>query len=442
MTHRSHLTWRRKVLAAAAIVTVAGTLAACSSPAKSTAKSTGGTTISIWAVSAGTDQPLLNAATAFDKATGDTININFLPNSDAGKQKVTIAMAGNNPPTILMNSGGSALQQYVSAKSVEPINTIMKSYPNWQKSFVSGGFGPVTIGGKVYGVPLLGSEPIMIFYSKPLYKQLGLKVPKTMTQLLSNAAAVKKAGQIPFALGNSEGWPGLAWEEMLVDRYGGPQVMDKILAGDSSEWKNSAFIKANTLIQKMAKDGYFQPGYTSVDYSNGEPNALMYTNKASMQLMLNFLVTQMQTQSPSYLKANDLGWFAFPTVSGGKGNPNDEAGNVGQYALVTSASSAKQKAVAAAFLATELPKPTHIKQMLSAGEVPLIAGTDKYVDASGVSAFTKFTANLVSKAPAYQLSWDAALPASVGQTLLTDLEDVFALKMTPQQFSTAMAAAK
>ena len=44
------------------------------------------------------------------------------------------------------------------------------------------------------------------------------------------------------------------------------------------------------------KDGYFQPGYSAVDYSNGEPNALMYTNKAAMQLQLNFLYSQMQTQ--------------------------------------------------------------------------------------------------------------------------------------------------
>ena len=82
------------------------------------------------------------------------------------------------------------------------------------------------------------------------------------------------------------------------------------------------------------KDGYFQPGYSAVDYSNGEPNALMYTNKAAMQLQLNFLYSQMQTQDASATSARAiLGWFAFPSVPGGTGNVNDEAGNVGQYAL-------------------------------------------------------------------------------------------------------------
>jgi hypothetical protein len=129
-------------------------------------------------------------------------------------------------------------------------------------------------------------------------------------------------------------------------------------------------------------------------------------------------------------------------VSGGKGDPNDEAGNVGQYAVVTKGSTAKQQAVAADFLATELPKPAHVKDMLAAGEVPLIASAGKYVGDSSTTPFTRFTYNLVAKAPAYQLSWDAALPASVGQAMLSHLEDVFALKITPQQFSTLMAAAK
>lgn len=421
-------------------------LAGCSSSGavgKSQAASATDNTISLWLVSAGKDQPLLDAAKQFEaKHPGEQVNITFLPNSDAGKQKLTTAMAGGTPPTVFMSSGGGNLQAYVAAGKVVPVNSIMSKYPNWQKSFVPSGFGPVTINKTIYGVPLLGSEPIMVFYSKPLYKTLGLSVPTTFDQMLSNAAAIKKAGKIPFALGNSQGWPGLAWEEMLVDRIGGPGVFNRILAGDSSAWKDPAFIKANTDIQTIVKDGYFQPGYSAVDYSNGQPNALLYTNRAAMQVMLNFLVTQMQTQAPAYLKSNSLGWFAFPTVGGGTGNPNDEAGNVGQYAVVTKAATPKQKAIAADFLATEMPDPTHVQNMLQAGEVPLVANAAKAVDAPGVSSFTKFTYSLVAKAPAYQLSWDAALPASVAQTLLTNLENVFTLKETPQEFSATMAAAK
>ena len=43
----------------------------------------------------------------------------------------------------------------------------------------------------------------------------------------------------------------------------------------------------------------------------------MYTNKAAMQLQLNFLYSQMQTQDASYVSQGQLGWFAFPSVPGG-----------------------------------------------------------------------------------------------------------------------------
>ena len=438
----------RAALVVATSVAITGLLAACSTSGaggnQSGSGSNSGATATLWAVSAGTDQPLLNAAKAFEKAhPGEKVDITFLPNSDAGKQKLTIAMQGNAAPTMLMNTGGSNLEQYVQAGKVLPVDDVMGSkHSDWKSAFQQNAFGAVTVNNKIYGVPLLGSEPIMMFYSKPVYKKLGLSVPTTFDQLLQNAAAIKKAGLAPFALGNSQGWPGLVWEQMLVDRYGGPGVIKKILAGDSSAWKDPAFIKANTMIQRIAKAGYFQTGYSAVDYSTGQPNALLYTNKAGMQMMLNFLYTQMQTQSASYIKNGDLGWFAVPSVSGGLGDPKDAAGNVGQYAVVTKSATAAQKAVAADFLASELPEPTHVKEMLAAGEVPQIASASKFVNDPSVSEFTKFTYSLVAAAPAYQNSWDHALPASVSQTMLTSLENVFTLKWTPQQFSNAMAAAK
>jgi len=350
-------------------------------------------------------------------------------------------MAGNNPPTILVSSGGGRLRQYVQAGKVDPLETALSAYPNWKSQFLASSFGDVTVNGKVYGIPILGSQPALMFYSKPIFEKLHIAPPTTWDQLLADCAKIKAAGYIPFALGNAQGWPGLIWEEMLVDRVGGPSVMNDIVNGDSSQWNNPAFIKANTMIQELVKDGYFQPGYSAVDYSNGEPNALMYTGKAAMQLQLNFLYTQMQTQDASFINGGNLGWFAFPSVPGGTGNVNDEAGNVGQYALIASQAPASAKKVAEEFLATMLPSASYTKAMLAFDEVPLTSAANAQLASQPATSFTKFTYDLVAKAPAYQLSWDAALPPNDATTLLSNLENVFVLKATPQQFSTAMRSA-
>ncbi len=449
-TDRTRLTrGPRAGIAVASAVAVAALVGACGGgTAKLGQSSSGGSSgtgasaksnMSLWLVNGGTNPPLLNAAAAFEKAhPGDKINITFLPNDNAGKQKLTIAMAGNTPPTMIVSSGGGQLSQYVDAGKLVPLDTALSAYPNWKSQFLSSSFGDVTVNGKVYGIPVLGSQPALMFYSKPLFSKLHLSPPTTWNQLLADCATIKKAGYIPLALGNSQGWPGLIWEEMLVDRLGGPQVMDDIVSGKTAQWDNPAFIKANTMIQQLVKDGYFQPGYSAVDYTNGEPNALMYTNKAAMQLQLNFLYSQMQTQDASYINQNHLGWFAFPSVPGGTGSVNDEAGNVGQYALITSHTPASVQAEAAKFLATMMPSASYTRAMLGFDEVPLTTAAAGQLASVPPTSFTKFTYNLVAKAPAYQLSWDAALPPNDATTLLSNLENVFVLKETPQQFSTAM----
>jgi raffinose/stachyose/melibiose transport system substrate-binding protein len=426
---------------------VAGVLAACGGTATLGQSSSGAgsqstSNISLWLVNAGSNPPLVAAANTFDaEHPGVHINITFLPNDNAGKQKLTIAMAGNNPPSVIVSSGGGQLAQYVQAGKVEPVETALSAYPDWESGFIKSSLGDVTFNGKVYGVPILGSQPALMFYNKTIFTKLHITPPTTWDEFLADCAKIKQAGYIPLALGNSEGWPGLIWEELLVDRLGGPSVMDDIVNGDTSQWDNPAFIKANTMIQQLVKDGYFQPGYSAVDYSNGEPNALMYTNKAAMQLQLNFMYSQLQTQDASFINDGDLGWFAFPSVPGEVGNVNDEAGNVGQYAVITSQSSASVQKVAAQFLATMLPSASYTKAMIGFNEVPLTSAAGVQLSSTPSTSFTKFTYELVAKAPAYQLSWDAALPPADANTLLANLENVFVLKQTPQQFSAAMRSA-
>jgi xylobiose transport system substrate-binding protein len=88
-----------------------------------------------------------------------------------------------------------------------------------------------------------------------------------------------------------------------------------------------------------------------------------------------------------------------------------------------------------------LPSASYTKAMLAFDEVPLTSAANAQLASQPATSFTKFTYDLVAKAPAYQLSWDAALPPNDATTLLSNLENVFVLKATPQQFSTAMRSA-
>jgi raffinose/stachyose/melibiose transport system substrate-binding protein len=396
-------------------------------------------TISLWLVNGGTNPPLNSIAQAFEKAhPGVDIDITYLPNNNAGKQKLEVAMTGDTAPTIFVTSGGGGFSPYVDADKVVDLNKALAPYGDWQSQFSHAGFAPVTFNGKIYAVPILGSQPAMVYYSKPIFSKLRLAVPTTWAEMMSDAAKVKSAGLIPFALGNSQGWPGLIWEELLVDRLGGGPLVASILSGASAPWASPAVAEANTLIQQVVKDGYFQPGYSAVDYSDGEPNALMYSGKAAMQVMLSFGYTQMQTTDASFVNSGHLGWFPFPSVPGEKGNINDEAGNVGQYAAITTAASPALQKLAAQFLGTELGSGQYAKLMLQGDEAPLSTAASKYLGTA--NAFTKFTYQLVEKAPYYGNSWDNSLPAADGHPLLTDLENIFTGSESPTTFSKQMVS--
>jgi raffinose/stachyose/melibiose transport system substrate-binding protein len=426
---------RRWSLVAAALVGVTSTAAVAPAAVASSPPQT----ISLWLVNGGTNPPLDGIAQVFENShPGVKIDITYLPNNNAGKQKLSVAMAGNTPPTIFVTSGGGGFSPYVDAGKVVNLDQALSSYGNWQAEFSKASFGPVTFNDKIYAIPILGSQPAMVYYNKDIFSKLHLTTPTTWAEMVADAAKVKSAGLIPFALGNSEGWPGLIWEEMLVDRVGGGQLVASLLSGASTPWASTGVVQANTMIQELVKDGYFQPGYSAVDYSNGEPNALMYSGKAAMQLMLSFGYTQMQTADASFVNQGHLGWFPFPTVPGGKGNSSDEEGNVGQYAAITSAASPALQKLAGEFLADEMGSSQYAKLMLEGDEAPLMVAAEKYLN--DANSFTRFAYGLAVNAPYYGDSWDNTLPAADGHPLLSDLESVFTLSEVPSKFSSQMVA--
>ena len=158
-------------LAGATSIVAVGPAAVASSPPQ---------TISLWLVNGGTNPPLDSIAQAFEKShPGVNIDVTYLPNNNAGKQKLSVAMAGNTPPTIFVTSGGGGFSPYVDAGKVVNLGQALKSYGNWQAEFGKASFGPVTFNGKIYAIPILGSQPALVYYNKDIFSKLHLTTPTT-----------------------------------------------------------------------------------------------------------------------------------------------------------------------------------------------------------------------------------------------------------------------
>lgn len=393
--------------------------------------------ITIWDIQTGASQQVvINMSNNFNKTHPNILSqVQFFEN-DPYKQKIQIAMGAHNPPDIFTGWGGGTLAAYVKAGDVYNLTSALNADPAWKNRFLPSVMKPVTIGGKIYGVPNDGVQPVMMFYNKQVFKQYHVTPPKTWTQLLADVKIFKSHNITPISLGGKDEWPDLMYEEYLVDRIGGPQVFDNVIAGKKNAWSNPAFIKANTMIQQLVNAGAFEPGFSSVSSNEGEDAALLYTGKAAMWLMGSWGFASVLSDDKSFIQQGNLGWFAFPKVQGGKGNVNDIAGNPSNYYSISSVSKNKQADVT--FLKDAVLSPQNVKDWISIGDVPPVKGIDSELKKATYGDYLSFTYNMVKNAPNFQASWDQALPPAEAQELLTDLSKLFLNQMTPQQLSADM----
>jgi raffinose/stachyose/melibiose transport system substrate-binding protein len=308
--------------------------------------------------------------------------------------------------------------------------------PDWKNTYLKSVMPGVTFDGKVYGVPYNKIQPVTFNYNKRIFEKYHLSPPKTWQDLLDIVKTLRKHNVIPISLAGKNAWTELMFEEYLVDRIGGPQVFKDVLSGKEKAWSNPAFIKANTMIQQLVDAGAFEQGFSSVGYGSGAANALVYTDKAAMILMGSWNYASILSDKPDFINNGYLGWFAFPAVEGGSGDPRNIAGNLSNYYSVTKDS--KHKDAAVQYLKDAVLNKKAVEGYISLGEVPPAKNIGSQLKDSKYSDWLTFNHELVKSAPNFQLSWDQALPPKEATQLLDDLSKLFLKEMTPQQFSKDM----
>ncbi|WP_219641289.1 ABC transporter substrate-binding protein [Cohnella sp. CFH 77786] len=171
----------------------------------------------------------------------------------------------------------------------------------------------VSYDGKVYGLPVdLMTNGII--YNKDLFKQAGVEVPKTYSELVKAAETLQSKGITPFAASWKDGasymsfmWPDM-WGGMLVKN---PDYAGAIMAGqkkfsDIPDYKGflERVNQLSAMTNKDAKD---------IDYDR----ALQYfaQGKAAMIIMGSFAIGTIRSYNPD----GNFGVFMYPSYD----NAND-----------------------------------------------------------------------------------------------------------------------
>ncbi|MGC8627775.1 MAG: ABC transporter substrate-binding protein [Acidimicrobiales bacterium] len=441
------LKWRPTVLLATASMVATTTTGIALTTTNASAASTVPTaSINVWLVDNGknVNDYWTAQAKAFDKANpGDTVNIEIQPSSNSYKGKVLAALASSSPPDLFFSWGGGPMLQYINAKTIQPFadpGVADAGNPSWKSDFLASSLGAVTFNNKIYGMPILGTQPVFFFYNRPLMAKYHLSFPKTVPQLLSDVTTLAKHNVTAIALGNADEWEGLMYLEYFTDRIGGPQVFLNIEANKKGAWSNPAVLQALSDIQTLVKDNAFEKGYDTITYTNGFTDALVYRGVAAMQLMGDWDLGGLLSDDPSFVNSGQLGIAPFPSVPGGKGNPADLEGNTTSYIGLAAHISPAATYVSEQFAKWLFTTKAYAKAEVSFGLVPVIAGSAGLLNASPLRQYLVPIYDAVQKAPYFQYSWDQALGPTKATPMLDNLTKVFDLLETPAQFAKIMNA--
>jgi raffinose/stachyose/melibiose transport system substrate-binding protein len=419
-------------------VSSALTLAACGSSGPKSESSGGNGGASAWALTGG-DEPTFRAS--FEQWNKDhpdqKIDATFFAN-DAYKQKVRTAIGAGKAPTLIYGWGGGILQAYVDAGEVADLTADVNADPELKSRYLPAVAATGIIGDKVYALANNTVQPVVLYYNKDVFDKAGVEPPKTFDDLLAIIPKLKDAGVAPLSLGGQSKWPNLMWEEYLVDRLGGPQVFDDIAANKPNAWSDPAVVKANEMIQQLVKADAFVKGFSSIAADSGADLALLYTGKAAMLLQGSWNYPQLKTTNPQFIKDGKLGYIPFPAVAGGKGDPADVAGNPSNFWSVSSKASEAEKKAAITYLKDGVMSDQYVDDLLKGGAVPPVAGLESKLSKTEDPEWLTYVYDITKNAPHFQLSWDQALSPTQADALLTNLDKLFLLDITPEQFSDNM----
>jgi raffinose/stachyose/melibiose transport system substrate-binding protein len=356
-----------------------------------------------------------------------TIEIAAMEN-ESFKTKLTTVMQSGEPPDIFQSWGGDVMNKYAAAGLLKDISEDLDADGGaWRNTFGQGALGVYSLNGRNYGVPW-DMGMVGLWYNKVLFAQAGINAPAaTWTEFLDDVKALKAAGIVPIALGEGDKWPGMFWYEYLATRLGGKDAFDAAYSRSGS-FADPPFVEAGKVLQELTALSPFQDGFLGATY--GDEATIMGNGEAAMELMGQWApaVDKDNSVDPQVFSEN-LGWFPFPMVEGGAGDPNDAFGGGNGFAI------GKDASPEAVDFVKYLTRAESLRQCAQDGWcIPPVKGGD----AGFADPFMIPIQQTLLKANYLQLYYDQYLPPAMGYVIMDSVQGIFAGVLTPEQAAQAV----
>lgn len=343
------------------------------------------------------------------------------------KQKIAIALGSNTAPDIFVTWTGGGMQEYIDAGRITPLTEYMEK-DNYKDYFMDAGVNMATVDGEIWAVPVENCSIAAIFYNKAMFEEHNITVPTTLEELESVCDTFLSEGISPFALPNKTKYFASMYYMYLVDRMAGPELFANAAAGEDNAFFDDTFTWAAEKMQDWAKKGYFSEGYNSLDGETGMHRTMFYNGEVAMILDGSWVVSSFVTENEEFI--DNIGIFPFPTVEGGKGDPNSLVGTIGDtfYCINSECKNPEMAFEAIKYLIDE----TAVQKRIDAGRLPPTK------NATAGNPLNEEILKLVSQAPSIQLWYDQYLPSEAAEVHKDSMQALVGLSITPEEYNQAM----
>src|SRR5690625_3448385 len=359
---------------------------------------------------------------------GLTIEISALAHEDM-LTRLDAAFQTGDTPDIYMERGGGELAAHVEAGLVKDLSDVASDTIETLGGNVAGW----QVDGRTYALPF-SVGLVGFWYNTSLFEEAGItQPPTTMEEFYEAVDALKAAGIEPVSVGAGDKWPAAHYWYYLSLRMCSEDVISTAVT--ELDFSDPCFVAAGEELERLIAAEPFNTGFLATPAQTGPTSAsgLLATGQVAMELAGHWEPGVMQglTEDNQGL-GEDTGWFTFPAVEGGQGDPEAALGGGDAWACSNDAPDICVEFIQ--YLLSDEVQQTFAEIDMGLPTNP--AAIDFVSDPALADLLT-----IRDQAPYVQLYFDTLFGENIGGAMNDEIALVFAGQSSPQGIVDATQAA-
>ena len=247
----------------------------------------------------------IKAGAELKAATGIGLEPSGYPSTDVYTAAIRSALPTNSAPDLFTWWAGAWIADIQKTGFLAPVTAIWDKYKDDYPQGIRDSF---TINGQLYALPW-SMEYWLVYYNKDIYSQLGLSVPASWNDFLSNCQKIKAAGKTPLNQTIVDEWPAfIVFEEIAASVD--PDLYNALCTG-KKKFTDPQAVQIFQIWKDMIDKGYFTD--PSTNYFNDVPR-LFGDNQLAMIIGGTWFVKSNLIDKG--VAENRIGWFFLKTQDG------------------------------------------------------------------------------------------------------------------------------